>query len=150
MLGENHLDIAQSFKYLAGLYQDMREHEEAKRMLQKSSAIEKQTYQKEPKDIISRNNKIVNYKLKGEHASALPLSRFVLETTEHLLGKDHLDVAICLNNLASLYISSQNDYVSARLLYKRALKIRKRTLGIDSPYTAQSLRNLAKLHYIQK
>ncbi len=108
------------------------------------TTIEKQTYQKKPKDIISRNNKIASYQLKGEHTFALPLSRLVLETTEHLLSKNHLDIAICLNNLASLYISSQNNYVSARLLYKRALKIRKRTLGIESPYIAQSLRNLAK------
>ena len=59
-----------------------------------------------------------------------------------MLGKEHPDTALSLNNLAVL-LEAQGDYAAARPLYERALAIRKRVLGEGHPDTATSLNNLA-------
>ncbi|MBW2368638.1 MAG: tetratricopeptide repeat protein, partial [Deltaproteobacteria bacterium] len=64
---------------------------------------------------------------------------------EKALGPDHPDVAMILNNLASLYVN-QGRYTQAELLYKRALSIYEKTLGPDHPDVATSLENLAVLY----
>jgi tetratricopeptide (TPR) repeat protein len=62
-----------------------------------------------------------------------------------VLGRDHVDVARSLNNLADLY-QRQARYADAEPIYKRALDIRERTVGPDHPDTAASVNNLASLY----
>ncbi len=61
-----------------------------------------------------------------------------------MLGPEHPDVAIILNNLAVLY-RAQGKYAEAEPLYKRALAIREEALGPDHPHVAGSLENYAAL-----
>ena len=65
-----------------------------------------------------------------------------------MLGPDHPDTALSLNNLAVLY-DSQGKLTEAEPLYRRALEIRERVLGPDHPDTALSLNNLAVLYQVQ-
>jgi tetratricopeptide (TPR) repeat protein len=137
---------AQYMRDLAELY-DLRGNSAASKVMFKIARdIEDKIYGNEPKDIISRNSQIGKYQKKGEYASALPLSRLVLETTERTFGVSHLEVAFCLNNLASLYISAQGDYGSALSLYSNSLKIREYKLGKINPYYAYSVSNIADLY----
>ncbi len=85
------------------------------------------------------------YGHKGKYAEAEPLYRRSLEIKEKVLGPDHPDVAISLNNLAALY-EKQGKYVEAEPLHKRSLEIREKALGRDHPDVANSLHNLAVLY----
>ncbi len=78
----------------------------------------------------------------------IPLYEEIAGILEKTLDKEHPDVAICLNNLASLYWS-QGKYSEAELLHKRALKIREKVLGSDHLDVAASLNNLAVLYWNQ-
>jgi hypothetical protein len=61
-----------------------------------------------------------------------------------VLAQDHPDVARSLNNMADLY-ERQNRYADAEPLYRRALSIRERAVGLDHPETATSTNNFANL-----
>jgi tetratricopeptide (TPR) repeat protein len=67
---------------------------------------------------------------------------------QRLLGENHPDVALSLNNLANLY-NSQGRYVEAEPLHLQALELRKQLLGKNHPDVAYSLNNLAELYRSQ-
>jgi len=81
----------------------------------------------------------------GQYAKAEPLYQRSLSIQEAMLGKDHPDVALTLNNLALLY-KSMGQYAKAERLYQRSLAIREAMLGKDHPDVANSLNNLAGLY----
>ena len=56
-----------------------------------------------------------------------------------LLGKEHPDVALSLNNLAGLY-RNQGRYEEAKSYLKQALKIVEQALGPEHP-SSQAMRN---------
>jgi tetratricopeptide (TPR) repeat protein len=62
----------------------------------------------------------------------LPLYERALAPRERVLGADHPDTALSLNNLAGLY-QAQGAYERALPLYERALAICKRVLGPTTP-----------------
>ncbi|MCJ8280980.1 MAG: CHAT domain-containing protein, partial [Rivularia sp. ALOHA_DT_140] len=68
---------------------------------------------------------------------------------EKVLGKEHPDVAISLNNLAILY-ESQGNYKKAEPLYLRSLAIKEKVLGKEHPQVATILNNLALLYNSQE
>jgi tetratricopeptide (TPR) repeat protein len=61
-----------------------------------------------------------------------------------VLGADHPDTALSLNNLGGL-LQGMGDYAEARPYYERALAINEAVLGADHPATAVSLNNLGYL-----
>jgi tetratricopeptide (TPR) repeat protein len=61
-----------------------------------------------------------------------------------LLGEEHPDVAISLNDLAGLY-ESQGRYEEAEPLYIQALDMRKKLLGDKHPYTQETQRDYQTL-----
>jgi tetratricopeptide (TPR) repeat protein len=67
---------------------------------------------------------------------------------KRLLGEEHPDVAMSLNNLAGLY-RSQGKYEEAEPLYRSALEKRKRLLGEEHPDIAISQWNLGVLYQSQ-
>src|SRR5689334_2314447 len=89
-----------------------------------------------------------SYQNQGKYIEAEPLYKQALAIHEKVLGSDHPDMAISLNNLAELY-RSQGKYIEAEPLYKQALAIREKVLGSDHPYTAISLNNQAGLYKSQ-
>jgi tetratricopeptide (TPR) repeat protein len=84
----------------------------------------------------------------GKYAEAKPLYEQTLAIDEKVLGKDHVDVARDLNNLALLY-HAQGAYGEAEPLYERALAIVEKALGPDHPQVATLLDNLAELYQAQ-
>jgi tetratricopeptide (TPR) repeat protein len=63
-------------------------------------------------------------------------------------GEQHLDVAISLNNLASLYYT-QGHYEKAELLHIQALELFRSLSGEQQPHVATSFNNLAEIYYAQ-
>ncbi len=70
--------------------------------------------------------------------------RRALAIDEASFGKDHPDVAINLNNLATL-LQATNRLGEAEPLMRRALAITEASLGKDHPTVAIRLNNLAAL-----
>jgi tetratricopeptide (TPR) repeat protein len=86
--------------------------------------------------------------LLGDYTGAQPAYQRALALSERVLGPDHPDVAMSLNNLALLY-RAQGRYGEAEPLHQRALALCERVLGPDHPATAVSLNNLALLYDAQ-
>ena len=84
------------------------------------------------------------FNTKALHAQAEPLLRRALAIYDASLGRDHLYVATCLNNLANL-LQATNRLPEAEPLYRRALAIGDADLGKDHPSVATRLNNLAQL-----
>ncbi len=84
----------------------------------------------------------------GTYGQAEPLMRQALELYEEALGPDHLEVASCLNGLATLS-QRQGRYAVAEPLYQRALTIRESSLGPEHPQVADTLIDLAVLFWRQ-
>lgn len=72
-----------------------------------------------------------------------------LRLKRQLLGEDHPDVAISLNNLAFLY-KAQCRYVESEICYRQALEISECQLGFDHPNTQTFRKNLEELRSHQK
>ena len=81
----------------------------------------------------------------GKYDQAIDKGKEALAICERVLGPVHPNVASALNNLASLY-KSTNRYVEAESLFRRALAINEKSFGPEHPNVAISLNNLAGLY----
>jgi len=81
----------------------------------------------------------------GKYQEAIPLLERVLSIRRKILGQQHLDVAVSLNDLATLYYN-QGLYKEAEPLFQQALELRKRLLGEEHLDVAASLDSLATLY----
>ncbi len=81
---------------------------------------------------------------KADYAEAEPLFRHALAIDETSYGADHPNVAIRLNNLATL-LRDTNHLAEAEPLMRRALTILEASLGPDHPHTVTVRDNLAAL-----
>ncbi len=81
---------------------------------------------------------------KGDYARARPPLEQAVEALEKGRGREHLDLATALNNLA-LVEHYAGDYEESETHYRRSLAIRKNGLGLNDPLVGQSLNNLALL-----
>lgn len=87
-------------------------------------------------------------KNRARYEEAEPLLQRALAIQEKVLGPEHPNTALGLNNLAYLY-NDQGKYTEAEPLLQRALAIYEQALGPEHPDTATSLNNLAYLYYSQ-
>ena len=91
------------------------------------------------------NNEVGYYvKSSGNYANAQPFFKRALTIREKVLGPDHPDTAVSLNNLGTL-LRTMGDLTTARPYYEQALAINGKVLGPDHPHTASSLNNLGGL-----
>jgi len=74
------------------------------------------------------------------------LNEEALRITRKNLGKEHIQVATSLNNLA-LVLKNLENYQKAKKLLKEALLITKNNLGEEHIQVATSLNNLALIEY---
>jgi tetratricopeptide (TPR) repeat protein len=99
-----------------------------------------------PKDASSRfgivNIKALVSEVLGRNMDAEHLFRDALAFLEKKVGADQLEIAICLDHLASS-LESQDKYFEAGPLYGRALGIREKQLGHAHKATILSITNLA-------
>ncbi len=81
---------------------------------------------------------------KAKQPGSREFAERAVEIKKNILGPNHPEAAVSLNNLAIL-LKDMGDYAGARLLYERTLTIREKTLGPDHPEVARALNNLANL-----
>ncbi|ERT05055.1 TPR repeat family protein, partial [Lyngbya aestuarii BL J] len=149
LLGENHLNVASSMAWLAGLYSSQGRYSQAEPLyIQALEMRQKLLGTEHPSVASSLNNLAYLYSSQGRYSQAEPLYKQALEMRQKLLGTEHPSVASSLNNLAYLY-SSQGRYSQAEPLYKQALEMRQKLLGTEHPSVASSLNNLAYLYQVQ-
>lgn len=81
---------------------------------------------------------------KARYADAEPLMHHALTIVEINLGRDHSEVATCLNNLTQL-LQDTSRFAEAEPLIRRALTIDQANFGQAHPRVANDLNNLAQL-----
>jgi Tfp pilus assembly protein PilF len=86
------------------------------------------------------------YSNQGKHAEAEALWTEVLATRRRVLGPEHPDTLVSMNNLAYIY-RLEHKNAQAEELNLQTLQIRRRALGPEHPYTALSMSNLASTYY---
>jgi len=74
------------------------------------------------------------HKTQGNYEQAKPLYERALSVWEKVLGAEHPQMALGLNNLAGLH-KTQGNYEQAKPLYERALAIFEKALGAEHPNT---------------
>jgi tetratricopeptide (TPR) repeat protein len=74
----------------------------------------------------------------------LPLLERALAIYEWVLGADHPDTALSLNNLATFH-ANQGQFAQALPLLERAITIWQRRLGLQHPTTVQAQQSLAAM-----
>ena len=111
-LGKEHPDVALSLNNLAALYDSQGKYAEAEPLHKRSLAIKEKVLGKEHPDValfggqevlkrVDLNNLAALYDSQGKYAEAEPLHKRSLAIREKVLGKEHPDVALSLNNLAA-------------------------------------------------
>ena len=80
----------------------------------------------------------------GDYAHSRPLRERALAIREKVLGPEHVDTAVSVNNLANL-LQDLGDFEAARPFGERALAIFEKISGPEHPDTAVVLNNLASL-----
>jgi hypothetical protein len=80
---------------------------------------------------------------RGSYVTARTLQEQVLEVSRRILGEEHPDTLISMNNLAGT-LRAQGDLAGARTLLEQDLEVRRRILGEEHPDTLISMDNLAK------
>ena len=91
------------------------------------------------------NQQVFQFGEQGKYNEAIPLAEKVLAIRQRILGNDHPDVAVSLDNLAVLY-HTQGRYSEAETLYLQSLEMLKHLLGEEHPGVATSLNALALLY----
>jgi hypothetical protein len=85
---------------------------------------------------------------RGLYATARALQERLLKAQSLVLGEDHLDTLMSMNNLAAT-LSAQGDLAGARGLHERVLESQRRVLGEGHPDTLTSMSNLAETQRAQ-
>ena len=93
--------------------------------------------------LAAQSAKIAELERAGKYAEAIPLAQAMLANQEK--GPPNRDLAGALNNLAQLYGDVGRD-ADAEPLYKRALAIMEKSVGLDSVEMAPELGNLGALY----
>ncbi|KAH7131167.1 P-loop containing nucleoside triphosphate hydrolase protein [Dactylonectria macrodidyma] len=82
--------------------------------------------------------------MKGIYEEAKEMNRRALEIREMVLGREHPDTLISINNLASV-LQYQGKYEEAEQMNRRALDASEKVLGREHPDTLISISNLAEV-----
>jgi tetratricopeptide (TPR) repeat protein len=80
--------------------------------------------------------------LQGKYAEAEAMHRQTLQLKETVLGKEHPDTLMSMNNLAES-LRQQGKYADAEAMHRQTLQLKETVLGKDHPRTLMSMMNLA-------
>ncbi|MDZ8258437.1 CHAT domain-containing tetratricopeptide repeat protein [Nostoc sp. ChiQUE01b] len=148
VLGEEHLDVAQSLNNLAELYRKESYYSKAEPLHLQALKLRKRLLGEKHFDVAnSLSNLALLYTDQGRFREAEPLFLQARKICEDL--KEHLLLAITLNALSSLYVQ-QGRYNEAEPLLLRSLYLRKSLLRDDDPSVTRILSNLAMIYVRQK
>ena len=84
------------------------------------------------------------YRAIGQYPAALPLQESALATRRRVLGEEHPDTIISINNMGSL-LANQGKLAEAEPYYRDTLEKSRRVLGAEHPDTITSINNMGLL-----
>jgi tetratricopeptide (TPR) repeat protein len=139
--------IVKLLSNFASVEDDLGEYEDAEKLIQRALALahsaggsKSPTLESTLPGVLATLAHIQQQR--GNYAASQKSWLRCLSIQEELLGANHPQVAITLNNLAALYIA-QYRYGEAEPLLNRSLDITAKTVGSSSPAYAHILANLA-------
>jgi CHAT domain-containing protein len=148
-LGPDHPLVATSLERLAGLYVAKKQFEAVDPLLARALSIKEKALGPEHRMTLQTLDLIAALNMLGRDfdAAEMALNR-AKEARERRYGPDHLEVAISLELLANLSIYrshfSSGDPNAPFLHYSRALAIREKAYGRDSPRIVDTLLAVAR------
>ncbi|KAF8328016.1 hypothetical protein F5887DRAFT_1083470 [Amanita rubescens] len=160
-LGENHIEVLGTMTYLPSIYEyqgKLNEAESLQSQLLESYRIKcgashpdvirqmknlSHTYWRRGKS--SEANQLLS---PGKWNEAMNIELEVIEGQKQLLGSNHSDTLLSMNNLAVIYTEA-GRYAEAEQLQLKLLDTEKTILGVDHPLTITCMSNLATAYMEQ-
>lgn len=99
-------------------------------------------------EVKQKNLQVLRLYMEGNYIDAINLAERTLAIAQKILGKEHLELATSLENLALLY-QVQGNYQPVEPLLQRALVILEKVRGKEHPEIARILNNLAQVYQVQ-
>jgi len=137
--------LAYTLENLASFYCSVGKYEQAELFCRRALDIYRELYGPSHYSIVISLNNLAGilYNL-GHYAEAEPFCLKVLEIYQYYCPHNHVDVGMAFNNLGMLY-HAQKRYKMAERFYRRALAIRKESMGSDDVFVRQLLLNYSSL-----
>lgn len=146
ILGDDHLDTAESLNNLGIIYYALGDFQAAEPLYKQGLELRRRHLgPTHPAVATSLNNLAELLRSVGEYQAAEPLYREALAISERWAAESPLDFATSLNNLALLHHTT-GQYELAKPLYEQALKIAEQYAPQRPADYAQSANNLAGLY----
>ena len=148
ILGEYHPKIAGDYLFLGSLDQSTGNHENALTYYERALDILNNFHLGTHPTIAEAYNKIGYFhkNVTNQFTKAEEYYRISYEMLRDIYGDVHSDVAIALNNLASLH-NENADYAKALEYYNKAKEISITLYGEASPLSGDIINNIAEVHY---
>ena len=146
LYGENHLDIAASYRMIGLVYDYKGDYDKALEHYFKSLAIREKVLGVEHSSTAQSYNNIGSvYDDKGNYNTALEYYNKALAIRQQVFGENHLDTAASYNNIGNVY-ANKGDYDAALENYEKALTIQRQVLGENHPDTATLYNNIGGVY----
>ncbi len=143
LLGEEHVDVAETLNNLAVVLREQGKYAEAEAMFRESLALWKKSTGEESRSIATvLNNLAAAFREQGKYAEAETMLREALVLWKKSLGEEHPEVAVGMENLANI-LYRQGSYAEAETMHREVLALRKKLLGEEHPDVAAGKNNLA-------
>ena len=114
-------------------------------ILARAAATIKKEFAEQPSVRASLQQTVADtYREIGLNEPATPLQEAALQTRREVLGNDHPNTLISINNMGVL-LRSQGKLAEAEHYYREALEVQRRVLGDDHPNTLTSIINMGLL-----
>ncbi|MDF5731568.1 MAG: tetratricopeptide repeat protein [Rhizonema sp. PD38] len=150
LLGEKHFSVADSFNYLALLYEKQGRYAEAEPLYQQSLALRRRLLGEEHPDVaLILNNLALLYYYQGRYSEAESLSLQAIKLDKKFLGEKHPDIATDIHNLALIY-KSQKRYSEAEKMFLQALRLKQLLLLENHPLLADTIYALGSMYIEQR
>jgi len=175
ILGEDHVDIAGSKVRLARQYEEIRQFDQARKLLVESLDImcrqpfshfheidaryelddfdRRRTMTEDEKVLFEELKELDRLRKKAlekrNRKQVTALTEETLAIREKLLGTDHPEYFLNLNKLCTYYLQAEGSaegYASTEPLCEECCHASRRALGRGHPYHAWALRNLGHIH----
>ena len=147
--GEQHPDVADSYRNIADALDDQGEYTKAMENFEKALAIRLKVYGEEHPDVAASFNDmcIINRQL-GQYGKALEYGRKSLFTRQKIFGEDDPIVAISSVNIGSVHYY-KHEYAEALDCYEQSLAIMVRVYGEEHPKVAILHNNIGSVFQMQ-
>lgn len=145
VLGPDHTDLGESWAGLGSLHLSREDWWAARRALEPACRIMVRALgESHPTTAMLQTNYSLALRMTGEERAAIELGERALATIEASLGPDHAYTATSVDRLAGHY-AAVGTLDRARVLFERALAIRRASEGVEPHLVAESYWGLAEV-----